>query len=160
MGRRHYDARTFTCNASIGYLLKLAHLLMHDGATAAFAAHDLSFVQWLTLMKLRDGKAATASDLCKSMHYDNGAVTRLLDQLEGRELLRRERSKADRRVILLKLTRAGEKKLTELIPVVVDALNAALSDFSKVEFTELSRLLNKLIASLQTRAAAGSENAA
>jgi len=43
---------------------------------------------------------------------------------------------------------------------VVDALNAALSDFSKAEFTELSRLLNKLIASLQTRAAAGSENAA
>ena len=150
-GTKHYDARSFACSKSIGYLLKLSHLLMHDRATAAFAAHDLSFMQWLMLMKLREGSAATASDLCKSMHYDTGAVTRLLDQLEERGLLRRERSKTDRRVVKLKLTPAGEAQLTELIPVAVDALNAALSELSKAEFAQLTQLLNKLIDSLKAR---------
>jgi len=160
MAPRHYAARNFTCGASIGYLLKLSHLLMHDWATAAFAAHDLSFIQWITLMKLKEGSATTASDLCKGMHYDNGSVTRLLDQLEDRGLLRRERSKADRRVITLKLTPSGEKKLIELIPVAVDGLNAALSDFSKAEFAQLTRLLNKLIASLRSREPQRSDDAA
>jgi DNA-binding MarR family transcriptional regulator len=160
MAPRHYDTRGFACGTSIGYLLKLSHVLMHDWAMAAFAKHDLSFIQWITLMKLKEGKAATASDLCKAMHYDNGSVTRLLDQLEERGLLRRERSTADRRVITLKLTPAGEKKIVELVPVAVDGLNAALSDFSKAEFAQLTHLLNKLIASLRDREAQRPDDAA
>jgi DNA-binding MarR family transcriptional regulator len=160
MTPKHYSAGSFTCGVSVGYLLKLSHMLMHDSVTAAFAAHELSFVQWLTLMKLREGDVATASDLCKAMHYDNGSVTRLLDQLEERGLLRRERSKTDRRVIMLKLTPGGEKKIAELIPVVVDSLNATLGDFSKAEFAQLTKLLNKLIASLRERAGARSPDAA
>lgn len=156
---RHYDARTFTCGASLGYLLKLSHVLMHDGATAAFAAHDISFIQWLVLMKIREGHAATASDLCKAMHYDNGSATRLLDQLEERGLLRRERSTSDRRAVILKLTPAGEKKITELIPVTVNALNGILGNFSKAEFAQLTQLLNKLITNLRERQA-DPENAA
>jgi len=159
-GTKHYDVRSFACSKSIGYLLKLSHLLMHDRATTAFAAHDLSFMQWLMLMKLREGSAETASDLCKSMHYDTGAVTRLLDQLEERDLLRRERSKTDRRVVRLKLTPTGEAQLSELIPVAVDALNAALSEFSKAEFAQLNKLLNKLIASLKARESQRANNAA
>ena len=160
MTPRHYSAGTFACSTSVGYLLKLSHVLMHDQVSAAFAAHDLSFIQWITLMKLKEGKVATASDLCKTMHYDNGSVTRLLDQLEARGLLRRERSKSDRRVILLKLTAVAEKKIAELVPVAVDELNAALGDFSKAEFAQLTKLLNKLIASLRERAAGRSADAA
>ncbi len=151
MNPRHYSAASFSTGSSIGYLLKLAHVLVHDVGTAAFAAHDLSFIQWIVLMKLKEGRAATASDLCKTMHYDNGSVTRLLDQLEERGLLRRERSKTDRRVILLKLTQAGEKKIAELVPVVVDVLNSVLAEFSKAEFAQLVRLLNKLITGLRER---------
>ena len=153
MAVKHYDARTFTCSASIGYLLKLSHVLMHDWAAKAFAPHDLSFIQWITLMKLREGSVATASDLCRSMHYDNGSVTRLVDQLEQRGLLRRERSTEDRRVITLKLTTAGERKVNELVPVAVAGLNEALKDFGKAEFGELVQLLNKLIACLREREA-------
>jgi DNA-binding MarR family transcriptional regulator len=160
MTAKHYNAGSFTCSSSIGYLLKISHLLMHDWVMTAFAEHDLSFIQWLALMKLREGKVATASDLCKAMLYDNGSVTRLLDQLEERGLLRRERSKSDRRVIHLKLTPAGEKKLADLIPVAVEGLNCALSDFSKAEFAQLSRLLNKLIASLRERSATNASGAA
>src|SRR5262249_33103581 len=130
---------------------KLSHLLVHDWATHTFAAHDLSFIQWITLMKLKEGHARTASDLCKTMHYDNGSVTRLLDQLEARGLLVRERSKTDRRVIMLKLTPEGERKIIELVPIAVDGLNRALSDFSKAEFTQLTQLLNKLISSMRKR---------
>ncbi|HEY4368640.1 MAG TPA: winged helix DNA-binding protein [Steroidobacteraceae bacterium] len=68
-----------------------------------------------------------------------------LDQLEERDYVQRERSEADRRVVRLQLTPAGRRKVTELMPLVVDRLNDALTEFSKAEFAELTRLLNKLI---------------
>jgi len=144
---RHYDVETFTSANSIGYLLKLSHSLMHEAASAAFAGHDVSFIQWIVLTKLREG-TLNASDLCRTMRYDNGALTRLLDQLEARGYVERERSQADRRVVELRLTPAGRRKVTQLMPLLVDCLNSSLASFSKAEFSELVRLLDKLIAGL------------
>lgn len=148
MTRKHYDVRTFSSAESIGYLLKLAHALLHDAAATAFEGHDLSFMQWLVLLKLREG-ASTASELCQIMWHDTGALTRLLDQLEERGYVERQRSTADRRVVKLQLTAAGRRKTTELTPLTVDSLNAPLASFSKAEFEQLMRLLKKFIANLR-----------
>jgi len=148
MATRHYDVRTFTSAESIGYLMKLGQALLHDAATAAFEGHDLSFMQWLVLLKMREG-VNTASELCQIMWHDTGALTRLLDQLEERGYVERQRSTADRRVVQLQLTAAGRRKTTELTPLVVDRLNAALGGFTRTEFEQFMRLLKKLIASLR-----------
>jgi DNA-binding MarR family transcriptional regulator len=141
---KHYDPETFSSQSSLGYLLKINHALMHDGADRIFAAHDISFVQWIALKKLRDGSALTASDLCREIRHDNGAFTRLLDQLEERGYVSRQRSKQDRRVVDLQITEAGLAKVKELTPLVVNNLNAILAPFSAEEFAQLTGLLNKL----------------
>ncbi len=155
MATRHYDSGSFSSRDSIGYRLKMAHLLMHDRAEAIFAAHDVSFVQWITMLKLREGEALTASDLCRAMHHDNGALTRMLDQLEERGYVERHRSQQDRRVVELELTAAGHCKLDELLPLIVDQLNHVLGGFSAAEFAELMRLLDKLMTSLQASTLVG-----
>lgn len=139
-----YDPKTFTARGSLGYQLKMAHMQMHDCADAVLAVHELSFVQWVTLMKLREDSALTASDLCREMRHDPGALTRVLDQLEQRGFIARERSQQDRRVVELHLSDAGRAKLEEVVPAVVERLNTALCGFSKAEFNELTRLLDKL----------------
>ncbi len=156
---KHFDVKTFSAARSLGYLLKMSHSLMVDAVTDALAGHDLSFIQWIVLMKLREGQAATASDLCRQMRYDNGALTRLLDLLESRGFVERRRSETDRRVVDLGLTAAGRRKVTELLPLVVDSLNDILGDFSKAEFAELVRLLNKLMDNLKAYEQAPAEEA-
>lgn len=153
MGARHYDVKTFNAGRSIGYLLKMSHSLLHDAQAAAFAGHDLSFMQWLILLKIREGVAVTASSLCRQMRHDNGALTRLLDQLEERGLIERQRSESDRRVVELTLTAVGRRKVAELLPLAVDGLNNAVASFSKAEFSELVRLLNKLVDTMRAQAA-------
>lgn len=151
MSTMFYDPAGFTSRTSLGYLLKMAHAQMHSCAERIFAQHDISFVQWIALLKLREGQALTASDLCRSMCHDNGAVTRMLDHLEERGYVERRRSRQDRRVVELRLTEAGEHKLDELLPQVVARLNDVLnaSGFSEAEFAELTHLLNKLLTGLQ-----------
>lgn len=145
----HYDPNNFHTGKSLGYLLKVNHSLMHDCADQLFSQSDISFVQWIALRKLSEGTALTASELCREMRHDNGALTRLLDQLEERGFIERKRSQQDRRVVDLQITPAGLAKVNELTPPLVNNLNKALHNFSSEEFTELLRLLLKLKNELQ-----------
>lgn len=141
---QHYDPFNFSPKNSLGYLLKTNHQLMHECADRVFANHDITFMQWLALVKLKEGYAETASDLCRTLSHDNGAITRMLDQLESRGFVERERSQQDRRVVKLRITDTGSAKLAELTPAFIMNLNEALSPFSADEFAELNRLLGKL----------------
>lgn len=155
MATKHYDPKTFNSQRSIGYLLKMSHAQMHDCAEAVLAPHGVSFVQWIAMLKLREGHALTASDLCRAMRHDNGALTRIIDQLEERGYVVRKRSREDRRVVELELTAAGSRKLDELMPPLIAQLNEVLGVFSKAEFAELVRLLDKLLETLRAQSRAG-----
>src|SRR6202049_4498982 len=145
---QHYRAESYKARSSVGYLIKRAHSLLIDQLEAAVAGSDITATQWVVLMHLRDGLAINASDLCAQLRHDSGALTRVIDQLEARGLVQRERSREDRREVQLRLTDAGIETVASLVPTVVDKFNFALRDFSRAEASELNRLLIKLITSL------------
>ena len=71
-------------------------------------------------------------------------VTRLLDRLEAKGLVARERSASDRRQVLCRITEAGTTLLRGL-DRPVDALeDAALAGLSQTELKALIRLLNRV----------------
>jgi DNA-binding MarR family transcriptional regulator len=150
MGRQHYRPETFHMCASIGYLQKRAHHLMHEWIERRFAEHNCTLQQWVVLMHVRDGLTATVADLCRKLHHDSGAMTRLVDQLEERKLIKRQRNAEDRRVIELSLTPAGQALLGKLIPIACELLNATLQDFSSEEVKLMQSLLKKMINRLET----------
>lgn len=145
----HYTPDKYRARSSIGYLVKRAHGLMMDRVEAAFAGHDFTFMQWVVLMYVRDELGFTATDICRDYRHDSGALTRVIDQLETRGLLERQRSEADRRVVRLHLTKLGSKTVESLIPLVTERLNSALDNFSSAEVSELTRLLGKLITRIE-----------
>lgn len=145
MSKQYYHAETYTTRSSIGYLVKRAHGLSLDTLEPELAKHGLTFTQYAILISVRDGIALNPKNLCVQLRHDSGALTRVLDQLESRGLLQRQRSAEDRRAIEIHLTAAGEEALRTVIPLVVKRINLALKDFSHAEVDELLRLLNKLI---------------
>jgi DNA-binding MarR family transcriptional regulator len=141
----HYTVSDYTVKSSIGYLVRRASNLMVSRVESIFAAHEITFVQWLVLAYLRDGVANTAAELCRQLCHDSGALTRLIDQLCERGLIERERSLQDRRIVELSLTENGLKSVESLTPLVVDCLNCALGNFTRDEVGMLAHLLAKLI---------------
>ncbi|MFI4865753.1 MAG: MarR family winged helix-turn-helix transcriptional regulator [Steroidobacterales bacterium] len=150
---QHYRAEGYQARSGIGYLLKRAHVLMLGQLEAVVAGSDITATQWVVLMHLREGLAINATDLCSQLRHDSGALTRVIDQLEARGLLQRERSREDRREVQLRLTPAGTETLALLLPAVIDKLNFALREFSRAEAAELTRLLTKLITTLDASGA-------
>src|SRR6202795_5215306 len=144
MSKQHYQVATYRAQDSVGYLTKRAHSLMLDSMEPVFEARGFTFIQYVVLAWLRDGIAVNPKDICIQYRHDSGALTRVIDQLAERGLLERIRRNRDRRKVELKLTPAGRKVIDSLIPLVVDKLNEALTDFTKAEVQELLRLLIKL----------------
>ncbi len=144
MSKQYYHASTYRAQSSIGYLIKRGQSMMNDVLEQLFAERGFSFIQYIILAWVRDGIAVNPKDICLKYRHDSGALTRVIDQLEERGLLARVRRGNDRRKVELELTDAGRKTVESLIPLVVDKLNLALTDFSHEEVTELKRLLTKL----------------
>jgi DNA-binding MarR family transcriptional regulator len=140
-----YNPKTYRARDSIGYLVRRAGNLMTTRVEEVFSEHEITFAQWMVLMRLRDGLATTAAELARDMCHDSGALTRIIDQLAQRGLIERQRGREDRRTIALSLTERGLETVNGLVPTVVGLLNLALAGFTHDESVELTRLLNKLI---------------
>jgi DNA-binding MarR family transcriptional regulator len=149
MSKQFYNISTFRAQNSVGYLTKRAHSLMLDLMEPIIAERGFSFLQYVILAWLRDGIAVNPKDICAQYRHDSGALTRVIDQLAERGLLERVRRDRDRRKVELQLTPAGRETIESLIPLMVDKLNLALTDFSHDEAHELVRLLMKLNTTLQ-----------
>ncbi len=160
MPTQHFRSDNFLGRTSPGYLLKRAHSALIDHLEPVIEARGFTFTQWVVLMYLREGLALSASVLCAQMRHDSGALTRIIDQLEAKGLVQRERSRTDRRSVLLQLTDKGQATVESTIPEVVDQLNSALGAFSRSELAQLMRLLTKLIVIAEAAAPRRSQGAA
>jgi DNA-binding MarR family transcriptional regulator len=87
-------------------------------------AEDLTSTQWFAMRLLYGRAARTAVELADKLQYDTGAIARSLDGLEKRGLLVRSRSKEDRRIVRLELSRSGRETVARLEPSVARFLAA------------------------------------
>jgi DNA-binding MarR family transcriptional regulator len=100
-------------------------------------------------MQLRDGLANRAADISRNLNHDSGALTRVVDQLEGRGLIERTRSTEDRRMVELALTPDGRTAVDASVPLVVDHVNRLFEDFSREDLDMLIGMLKRMIDKLQ-----------
>jgi DNA-binding MarR family transcriptional regulator len=149
-----YRGDTYAIEDSVGHVLRVLMASMNRRIDLRMQEHELTAMQWKPLLMLKFGIADTAAELARQNCSDTGAMTRMLDRLEGKGLLRRRRSARDRRVVHLELTAEG-KRVADRIPFGLSAvLNEHLAGFSADEFAQLKSLLQRMIANGEQAAAA------
>ena len=105
---------------------------------------DLSPVQYNVLRILRGAGAAgvTCSQVGERLLTRDPDITRLLDRMQARELIERERSSEDRRVVITRISKTGLK--------LVDSLDQPLRSVNRRKLGRLGRdELADLIAGLE-----------
>src|SRR5512140_359686 len=141
-----YAIETFRPSLGVGAFIGRARRTIVEAINQKLAPLDISHAQWVVVMLLGDGAAATAAELCKILIYDPGAMTRLLDRLEKKGVLRRVRVKDDRRTVRLQLTAAGRRLYPRILEALVQEFNRLLRGFSKSEVRQLEDLLKRMVA--------------
>jgi DNA-binding MarR family transcriptional regulator len=143
--RPYYRPSNYAMKNSVGYLMRMAINRVLPQMEALFADQELTFSQWTTLVALHDGRITTAGELAHNICHDAGSLTRLIDQMEKRGLVTRQRSEADRRVVTLGLTARGRALVEQMAPKVMQFWNRLLSGFSRGEVDTLIALLTRLV---------------
>jgi MarR family transcriptional regulator, multiple antibiotic resistance protein MarR len=101
--------------------------------------------QFEVLKNLVRSDNETAASLCRALHYDTGSMTRMLDRLQDKGLVTRERDTSDRRLVFLRLTDAGERLIPKIQPALRRALRRHLVGFTPEEVASLKRYLDRII---------------
>jgi len=143
-----------SANRAPGRLLRRIDKLVTTLVESRFAAHDMSFLQWVALKVVRDGVAGNAGELARELSLTTGATTRMIDVLERRALIERDRGAADRRVVRLNVTDAGRTVIAGLQRHVVEAWNEVLVDFEQQEVDRMVADLMRLLAAAERVAGA------
>jgi DNA-binding MarR family transcriptional regulator len=92
------------------------------------------------------GRADTPAELARLTGVDTGAMTRTLDRLEAKGLLRRARSQEDRRVIKIELTESGQEIGRQIPRYIAKVLDQYLRGFSDDEVDQLRGMLRRMLA--------------
>jgi len=144
---RHYraDSRCLS-EDGVGALIKQVYSSMNRMIDREMAPMGLTAMQWRPLMLVSLGKADTAAELARLAAIDTGAMTRTLDRLQAKGLLRRVRSQEDRRVIKLELTDAGRETAAKIPAVLAQMLNHHLRGFDASEVSQLRHFLLRMLA--------------
>jgi DNA-binding MarR family transcriptional regulator len=153
MSEGFYNASNYVTQRSLGYLLRHLVKLIEPRAEAMFADAALSFTQWLALRLVNDRIVDNSAGIARMLCHNSGAVTRLVDQLEARGLLVRERDSGDRRIVRLATTPAGVAAIEGVNPRMIAMWNNLLDDFSHDEIETLLSLLGRLMTRLEAEEA-------
>ena len=140
-----YRAADYGAEESVGYLMRRVVTGIAQGVDRRLEPVGLTNAQWMPLLKLHLGHAATVAELARGCQVDTGAMTRMLDRLEAKGLVRRIRSTADRRVVNIELTADGARAARQIPAALCEVQNAHLAGVSRAEWEALKATLLRML---------------
>jgi DNA-binding MarR family transcriptional regulator len=90
------------------------------------ASLNLTIEQWSVLYHLWKQDGISQQELCNATFRDKPSITRLVDNLEKLQLVKRVSSDSDRRMNLIFLTKQAQKLQEESMGLAEETLNEAL----------------------------------
>ena len=147
-----YDLETYQPRKGVGHLLSRVRTEMLDALDQAFSVDEelakleLSAAQFIVIATLALTEVPkSASELCRGISYDAGAMTRMIDRLESKGLIHRNRRPDDRRVVYVELTGEGQRAFPRMRVISMSVMNRFLRGFSQVEARQLEDFLHRML---------------
>lgn len=144
--------------------VRLQHVLGYQLAQAAIVTNDvfgrevgrpldLGKVEYTVLTLIAENPGGSLARLARALAVTPPHITALVDRLEGRGLVARDASDADRRTRVLSVTRAGSDLVRDATSRILAAENAVLP-LTPGEQAILAELLHKVACARAGRATA------
>jgi MarR family transcriptional regulator, organic hydroperoxide resistance regulator len=133
------------------FLLVRADSLLSEGLMSDLAADDRSVAEWRLLATLADRDEATIGELAELTLLPQPTVSRWVDRLEQRGLLRRSDGQHDRRRTHVEITAAGAAQAESMESMAGGRLSEATSSLDRGDLLQLEQLLHRLITQLERR---------
>ena len=147
-----YVPKTMDANNNLAPLLSQVRMAMLSGVDQEFlrdeevAALEVTAAQFVIIANVLKGHANSACELCKYMDYDRGAMSRMIDRLETKGLIRRVPLAHTRRTMALEITDAGKAAFPKMQACLTRVVNRLLKGVTKAQVREVERTLKRMLA--------------
>ena len=105
---------------------------------------NLTIEQWSVLYHLWKQDGLSQQELCNSTFRDKPSITRLVDNLEKLQLVKRVASDSDRRINMIYLTRQGARLQEQTLTLAEETLNEALEGISAEHINLCKEILQQV----------------
>jgi len=129
------------------HIYRLIHdiyILLDSRDTQIFSQFELTPTQYRALILLSGDEGKSLTALADQLLRNRSTATRLIDQLEQRELVRRADEPNDRRIHCIFLTQKGMELRDMAYKAHLDSLEARFGDLSQAMSSPLDDLLSQL----------------
>lgn len=133
----HYNGNAKTVRSLDAYIkmMRAANSVNHQ-VSLALAEHSLTISQFGILEALLHLGKLQQHTLGEKLLRSGGNITTVVDNLEKRGLIERERCKDDRRCIWVKLTGEGSGLISKVFPQVAVLITESMSVLSRDDLLE------------------------
>ncbi|BBD09019.1 MarR family winged helix-turn-helix transcriptional regulator [Desulfovibrio ferrophilus] len=108
------------------------------------AGIDITSEQYALLCRLWEKEGRSQKELAECSFKDTANITRMIDVLEGKGVVYRERDPKDRRTYRIYLTQRGKELKETVTPIVLAQGERAYSCLTEKEQRSLLDMLNRL----------------
>ncbi|MUG46432.1 MarR family winged helix-turn-helix transcriptional regulator [Paenibacillus woosongensis] len=129
---------------SLGYIITNTGRKITQHLTQRFHEFGITSEQWGVLQTLTEEEGITQAELSRRTEKDPTNVTRILDQLERKEFIRRGANKEDRRSYLIHVTESGRSLSQRLLPIETEFTQSYLKDLTEEELALLRQVFQKI----------------
>lgn len=98
----------------LGYWLRKLSNAVSGAFAGRLEKHGVSVAQWVVLRTLHDHEALPLKEIVARVEVDQGALSRMVDRLMARGLVKREADVTDGRAVAISLTKAGRNLVPKL----------------------------------------------
>jgi DNA-binding MarR family transcriptional regulator len=122
--------------------------VLDDRRAAAFVDHALQAHEFDVLAALRrsgEPFEMTAGELCAATHVTSGTMTSRLDRLVARKLVLRRADEDDGRLVLVRLTAAGRRRVDGALTALLHSERELLAKLTPAKRDRLAATLRELL---------------
>ncbi len=110
----------------------------------------INLARWRVLAVLRANGEINLGRVVELTVMEQPSVSRIVTQLVNEGLVKRKLSKADSRIVLVRLTAAGVKAFKSIYPTAEAHQELALRGFTKTEVSKLTGFLRRIQKNIET----------
>jgi DNA-binding MarR family transcriptional regulator len=132
----------------LGYQLKLVSQLTYREFQARLEPFGITPFHYLVLCCLWQEDGLATSGIAEKLQQLGATLTGVLDRMEERGMVRRERDPQDRRIWRVWLTEEGKSLREVLPPIAAEALEKFLTGVSARDRERLSKILARIVVNL------------
>ncbi|KOP24728.1 MarR family transcriptional regulator [Hapalosiphon sp. MRB220] len=133
---------------NLGYKLKLASQLMYRDFLERLEPYGLTPFHYLVLCCLWEEDGLSTTGIADKLKQLGATLTGVVDRMEDRKLVQRERDRDDRRIVRIWLTDEGKRLMKVLPSIGAQTIDKATKNIPEADQEAVLQILDQIVKNL------------